>query len=565
MINMNSKIIILTLALLLAITFACALTPQDLTWNGYVNVYLDKPVFSVDENITGQIVINNNEDYPMVGNKLVFQIAQGKYSYPSEYSIDNVLLEDFISDIWALPRSMKTINFSLTKQLPGEYRLDVYSWILKSKFIGSSSIFLSPNSTTFTVAGNPVTNKVIIDRKNTVFGADGQKIAGPNSFPINAGAKINGIVSIKNNSQETVQGLKLSLSLCDWAIVFCQNPKEIIFDVPTLQGNETKEVTVEFTAPNTPSAYEINIKLLSATQLVSLYKSRVIVSGGTAKIRKVFIDGLKDRNYSVTTIISGSPDHFSNPSFENFQLNTQLFNKDQIVSQNSIPVSNINTGDINQFNFQANTTSFDKACIRIVKDNTTFEEECFSVPLEDLQNSYDALNPKAVDVSWNYNELTGILTLTLKKDSINARYRIIDLDKTLVLENVIQKGNYSKDISVQKNDLTLIIDDFDAKNQQVFTINLKSTTEKIKAAQSPVDSNKTEQFTQCNGTICNSSETCLGASYPLQNGTCCTTTCTPSIIPQNNDSLPPLIFTLAIILIIIAIFVVSSAVKELKK
>ncbi len=565
MINMNSKIIILTLALLLAITFTSALTPQDLTWNGYVNIYLDKNVYSADENITGKIIINNNENYPMVGDKLVFQIAQGKYSYPSEYSADNVLSEEFISNIWALPRSMKTINFSLTKQLPGEYRLDVYSWILKSKFIGSSSIFLSPNSTTFTVSGQSPNTNVIIDRKNTVFGADGQKIAGPNSFPISAGQKINGIVFIKNNSQTKVQGLKLALSICDWAIVFCENPKEVLFDVPTLEANESKEVVVDLVAPNIPSAYEINIKLLNATQIVSLYKSRVIVSGGTAKIRKVFIDGLKDRNYSITTIISGSPDHFSNPTFENFNINTQLFNKNQIVSQNSIPVSIINTGDINQVNFQANTPAFDKACIRIVKENTTFEEECFSVPLEDIQNSYDALNPKAVDVSWNYNENTGILTLNLKKDSINARYRIIDLDKTLLLENVIQKGNYSKDIPVQKNDLTLIVDDFDAKKQQVFTVNLKSTEEKINATQSPIDSNKPEQFAHCEGTICDSTQTCLGAAYPLENGTCCTTTCTTSISSQNNDSLPPLIFTLAIILIIIAIFVGNSVVKELKK
>jgi len=562
---MNTKTLLLTFVLLLTISFAQALEPQDFQWNGSANVYLANDSFSSDENISGYIVLSNIENYSMVGNKLVFQIAQGEYSYPSEFANDNVILESSISDVWVLPRGMKKVEFSLPPQAPGRYRLDCYSWILKSKFIGSSSIFLSPSSIDFTVLGTPSQEKVIIDRKNTVFGTESKKVSGPNGFPINAGDSIKGIVFVKNNSQTSISGLKLELSLCDWASVFCSNPNKQFFEVPTLAANETKEITVTLTAPNIPSAYEINIRLAKGEQTLSIYKNRVIVSGGTAKLRKIFIEGLKDKNYTLTAIISGSPDHFSNPVFENFQIIKQLFDKESIVSEESISVAKLDYYDINAFTFQAKVPSFDKACVRIAKENVTYEEECFSVPLEEIQKSYDELNPKAVEVSWNYNELSSNLTLYFKKDSLNTRYRLIDSDKTILEENVIQKGNFQKDISIEKKDLTLIVDDFDAKLQQVFTINLFSTSDKIKSTQNANDSNNPGQDILCKETLCKDNETCTGPAYLSANGTCCTKTCINSVITQNNFELPPLILLVAIILVIIAILVGFSAVKGMKK
>ncbi|MFA6399481.1 MAG: hypothetical protein WCW44_03885, partial [archaeon] len=294
-------------------------------------------------------------------------------------------------------------------------------------------------------------------------------------------------------------------------------------------------------------------------------KNRVIVSGGTAKIRKVFIQGLEDKNYSLTAIITGSPDHFSNPVFENFQLTKQLFNNGSIVSEDSVTIDKLSTGDINSFSFPAKTSYFDKACFRIIKENKTYEEECFSVPLSEIQASYDEQYPKAVEVSWKYNELNSVLTLYLKKDRLNSRFKLISSDKTILEENVIQKGNFQKDIPIQKSDLTLIVDDFDAKDQQVFTINLVSTNEKITSTQNPIDLNNSSQFVLCKDTLCNSNETCDGPAYLSANGTCCTTKCVASINSQNSDSQIPLILVIALVLGIVAILVGVNAVKELKK
>jgi len=138
--KMNLLFLLLTCILFSGIVFA-EISQEDTTWKGLIELNLSKTTFSQNEPITGIIRIHNQENYPIVGQRIVLQIAQGEYSYPSQINPnDNIILEETINEMWVLPDSYVDMPFSLPNQGGGDFRIDLYSWVVKSKFVGSSSI-----------------------------------------------------------------------------------------------------------------------------------------------------------------------------------------------------------------------------------------------------------------------------------------------------------------------------------------------------------------------------------------------------------------------------------------
>ena len=563
----RTGLVALCVALLLAPTLAYTYT--DLEWNDSFILHLDKASYAAGEPITGSVSIADSESYPIVAQKIVLQLAQGTYYYPSQDSTDNILAEQYIQDIWVLPKSMKRVQFSIPSPGAGSYRVDAYSWVLKSKFWGASSIFLNPISQTFSVAGTPSAGNASIQKKSTVFGAEGKAmVAGPIGFPVDAGGTIDGKVFITNGSSETKGSLKLLVSMCDWAIVFCDAPQEKSFDVPSMAPGETKEVDLELTAPAIPSAYEINMKVMNGSKIESIYKSRAIVTGGTAKLRKIFISGLADKKYSVSALMTGSPDHFTNPTFESFSVTAEAYSAGQKIEEHSLDYAKIGMDDILDANFTLDAKMFDRICMIVKKGGTEYEKECFSVPLTDIQGAYDAAHPELVKVDYAYNEAQKELKVTLTKKTlpVNARIRIFTSDQTLFEDEA--KGGYSftKTYGLEKEDITMTVDDFDAKMQQVFTLNLALGSKTQLAVDTSAEAQQSA-MASCAGSVCGEGMACSVAVYNSSQGACCPAVCAPAVSSSGQLSVAdvPLIVWVAVLMAILAAGISFSVFAKVRK
>jgi hypothetical protein len=536
---------------------------QDLSWGGNAELTLAKSSFTDNEPITGTITFYNTQDYPLVGGNAVIQLAQGSYEYPSQTSSnDNIIFEQVVPFNWILPKSSKTVSFSIPKQNSGNYRVELYSWVVKSKYIGASNILYNPISKEVTVSGNSSKIRAKINRELSIF----KGFMGPVGFPTKPSEGISGEVMVMNPSSVDKTGLKLGVTVCDWAEVFCSSENETLFDIPTIQANSNSVVSVKLNAPSTPSAYLINMKVYDGSEVDSIYKNRAIVLGGTAKIRKIYIDGLASKKYSINALISGSPDHFTYPDFNNFTINLTVFDNNNKIEEQTKQVASIKAGEILEQNFSINSKQLTSICMSINSQAKTFENECFEIPLKEIQNEYDLSSPKLVDVNWVYDESTNTLTFSLKKEKINSFVRLFFTEKTLYSESISEGSSFEKSIIVPKEDLLLSVDDLDAKEQQLFTLNFSLPVEKREVAQVAEDPTVKEQTEKpiCTGKICENNFTCTLATIDSLQGACCTGECTPLPLEENNSQVP-LIIWVALMFGVIAIIVVVNSIRQVKK
>jgi hypothetical protein len=559
---MMKKLMILgCLVLMLSITFSY--TPEDLIWDGYVKIDFDKDSFLPNENITGSIIIINDEDYPIVGEKLVFQIGEGEYKYPSQYAKDNIFFESVMPDVWVLPNSIKSVPFSLAGQQSGTYHLDFYSWIVKSKFVGSNAIFYGAQSSELIISGDLINTRAQIVRSATKFGQD--NTVGPQGFPVSPNETFSGVVAITNPTSQQKNDLKLIVSMCDWSSAFCESTDEKIINVPTIASNQTIEVNIELTAPTIPSAYEINL-VLKGVDIESIYKSRVIVAGGTAKVRKVYVDGLSNKNYSLNVLFAGSPDHFRNPTFDNFEMEMEIYDENRLVEKLNETILTIATGEISSKAMNIESKIFTKACVRFVKNNTIFEEECFTVPIEEIQKAYDAAFPELVKVNWNYNESVESLDLEFYKErtkGLDLRVRVINSTEILT-EKIIKTNSSTENLNlyVPKENLVITIDDFYAKEQVVVNLELNPSEFDL-----VTDENEVVLVTCTSNLVCSEGTVCNSQTYNSVDGACCPSECVDGVVSSETLMIfgIPFIFWIAIVIFIGAVAVLGNTLNIVKK
>lgn len=566
---MNFKNILIILILIINLICVSseqpAYTLDDLTWEGYISVNLDKTIFNPDEEVKGHLIIENGEHKPLLGQRIILQLAKGEYDYPSMLANDNIIFEQLFEDNWILPRTIKKIEFNLGQLNPGEYHLDVYSWVLKTMFVGSDAILYNPVTINFKVSGENEETEIYINRKLTNFGKE--KSIGPNGFPVEAGQKFSGEVYITNQTTTEKNNLTINIEICDWSKSFCNgelfdSEKEKIsktISVSKLLGKKDNKIDVELTAPLIPSVYEISITLKENEKILSIYKNRVIVTGGTSKIRKVLFGGLENKEYSLEVLFAGSPDHFTYPDFENFNLKMSVFNNEKLINEKEENYSKITTGEVKSNLFKIEEKEFDRICIEINKDNIIYDKECFSINLEGIQKDYDEKHPELMDIKYNYNSTTEELTLTLTKkvlNEINGRIRILKENNTTLINEVINhKGIFEKNYLLNKENYTLMIDDFDSKRQKVIYLNLSETDSFAR------DENN---LNSCGGIICPSGTVCDSKTYNSSEGDCCTTNCIPSIESSGVLGILtiPLIFWIGVILLIFSGIILFNTLKN---
>jgi hypothetical protein len=548
------KKIILILSLLICMNLVFASSVQDTLWDGYVNVEMDKETFNEDENISGSIIISNSEYMPAFGQTIVLQLNQGQYDYPSQFANDNIIDELIFKDNWILPRTKKKIEFSFKPHNSGEYHIDTYVWTMKSMLVGADSIFLSPTTTKINITGNNKNKNITINRLNTVF--EGEK--GPVGFPIEPGKEFFGTIVIDNKEITNAENLSLKLSICDWSCALNKEEPIKEINLPIVNANSKTNVDVSLIAPEIPSAYEIKIELFDGNTLLSQYKNRVIVIGGTAKIRKIYLNNVKG-NLTLTSILSGSPDHFNFPNFENFVLELDLFKDTTQIETKENSYSLIKSGEIINSTFEINSKDFTSLCLIVKKDNKIFEKECLEVPLLEAQKEYDILFPSIVDVKWNYLKNDKLLTINLTKNiNIDSILRIIQNGTVIHTKTISGTKSALEVLNLEPGQYILTVDDITAKRQIVNELNLGSILEEITANE------VSTQEIICTGQICTNNTVCDTTPYNSKNGACCTSKCIDPIQSSGFDLTQiPFILWVAILLLIIGIIVLINSVKKM--
>ncbi|MGI6589266.1 MAG: hypothetical protein ACOX1V_01220 [Candidatus Iainarchaeum sp.] len=560
--------IITLCALLLLSTSVFSSNLISFEWDELTSIELDKKEYELNEPITGKIIFYNQEEFPSLGTKIVLHLAQGDYDYPSQLNLsENILNEKIVDMDFVLAGKRKETLFSFDNPGSGEFRIDGYVWVVKSKALGASNIFYYPVSENFIVKGNNSKQRLVINRALTVF----EEVSGPVGFPINPNEEFSGKVVIDNLTTKEKKDIVVGLKICEWASPFCDEKEEKKFEVSNIPSKGQGFVNVNLIAPTIPSAYEIFINLYSEGELESVYKNRVIVKGGTAKVRKIGLGGIADRNYAINIVLLGSPDHFTYPVFEDFDLKVLLYNENNLIWEKTSKIEKINTGEsiIKEFNFDKDI--FSKICYLISKNNVGYDEGCFELDLNQILYEYELIHPPKIEAKYNYDEISKNLQLELVKKSatglreFNARIKIIDSDKAYYSKLIENQSYFKENILMEKLDLFLVIDDLNLKQQQVIPINLKTKGVNVYGESIDTPSNIVGGK-KCEGRVCPKDFVCDSKTELTIEGDCCYTNCIESGVFSTEGLIGiPLITWVALIMLVIAIIIVFEAVKKGRK
>lgn len=562
-------IVLLLLTLLTPIVFANSETISK--WDGFITLKLDKEVYDANEKINGVISINNLEEYPLFGGTIIFNIVEINNNETNKNFIENIISQEKIEGVWALKKSSKEFEFYIDTPGEGNYKINSYFQLLKTKISGDTGLLFNPISKTFSVNGNKSNRVQIIKNKTylTEFDprflpeievlkgvyAQEELITEPNAI-------VNGKVSIKNNTSEFKENLILLIRFCkDNSSFSCEKESKIFEDI-TLNPNEEKELSFSINAPNVSSSYEINYELKESDKIQSIYKNRIFVTGEGASLQKIIIPSIENKTFDLNAIFLIND---VNTSKQIFELKTSFFNSDVQINEFYETLE----FDLNNYfiskNFSVNEV-FNKVCFLIFANGFNIEEKCLEIKLEEAKEYYEELNPKLVNVSWEYNESNKELTLKLNKELINAKVTIIQKENIVeekTIENV--NGEYLFKTSLEKKDCLIIIDDYDAKQQQVVELVLDEFSDLRELVSASEDKNTEKNNYVCLGKVCEDGFVCNNTTYNSISGVCCTGNCVVEKVSSEIEEVFPLIIFVALILLVITIFVIKKTMFEVKK
>lgn len=329
----------LVFLIILGLLYSCHAQDTDkftsnIFFKGDVLFKLDKESYSAGDTIKTEILVANMDDYPLADNSLVIDIVRGpaeNHSYPSQLSDeDNVVFEAVVSGINLPAKSEKTVPFTYTipsDARAGSYRLEVYLKNERAPIVGMAHIFMSPKHVSYTVTGKGAFPAASIVRTKTVF----ETKPGPIGVGVNASGKVAGEVYVQNEGAAELKDLILKVVVCSWDDTTCKTEGYFWskdYAIASVASKATEKVVVEFNAPEKRDAYSIRLELLEKNgRMLSLYRSRFIVLGETAKIRKLVTDKLyyaADEKGTIKVLAAAAPDHYTNPVTKNAKLTVSI-------------------------------------------------------------------------------------------------------------------------------------------------------------------------------------------------------------------------------------------------
>ena len=406
-------------------SFNCALAESYTgfpVYKGDISITIANSTYRAGDNLQAVISLANMENITIAPLTLVIELVKvgENLSRDSQTSsMDNVFNEEIIQNKVLEPLSGKEINY--TYELPsdisaGTYRLDVYARSGIAPIVGVPHLFLLPRTAEFKVSGNGYYPQAGVSRAKTIFeNATGQ--IGPGVEP---GKIVEGQVYIKSLSNINLSNLSLFVGVCSWDDTLCSDGNYSIsqtYPIETIAPGQEIAINASFKAPIKPDAYSIRIEVRDLEgRTISLYRSRIVVHGKTAKIRMLDIDkpyyhqGLDGR---IRVVLGPSPDQDNKSVSVNSTLKVYLGdgNGEIFSSSRVIPEISIQGGLLSEtFNFNSTMETRDLTiCAEIYSDkNELYEKYCYEIP-------ESAVSKKARDIEseWNYDSAVKELNVHL--------------------------------------------------------------------------------------------------------------------------------------------------------
>lgn len=558
---MKTKTAIATmLALFLVFSTASAL-PNNFI-KGDLLLQIDKREYNAGETMQLSLTVTNLDPTPIAGASIVLEFVQGDQRFePSQASdSDNIFSEQKIPEISLRTGETKKIPFyfALPPDLAdGNYRVDAYFKTDLTYIVGIPHIFLSPKSEKFTVKGTGDYPNLKIVRTKTAF----NDTVGPVGAPTEPGSTIKGKVFIQNTGKQKSENAKLIVSICEWDDIACKTFDQIKeTKIETIEAGTEKEINVELTAPSIPSAYAIKIEIIEENRIVSFYRNRSIVSGGTAKVRKLSINNYEfsqNDTGKITLLVGPTPDHYSLPAFTDFDAKVWIENIEEkgIVFEDkvripSISIQEMKTQDYPSFEFPftaKQALSHFNLCASIEKTGTVFDKKCiefdarkFSLPQEEI----------LVKTYWKYDGEKKQLEIEFcsepNEKNMKAVFFLVEKGQTEPIgEGTLSAKCETKNFTVPIAALELVITNHSTKRQ---------TRETIELAQLSAAGIENKNCSEANGTVCAANEQCVvNEKQALDTEKCCLSKCEKTI--SSATKAPEQWLLIAIILIALLILI----------
>lgn len=566
---MRANLAAIALLLALILPFAYSASPPDIFIKGALQVQAEKETLLAGETLKLKITVSNLDDYPIADGAVVVEIVKGAgIPYPSQASDEGtVFYEEVLRGITLAAGQKKELAFEyvLPSDLSaGDYSAQLYFRTARAPIAGIAHLFVSPLTIPFSIANKSATAEfpaLNIVRTKTEFNG----YTGPVGAPTEPDSKIKGKVYVQNLSKTEVSGAKVFVALCEWDDTACDKYlSEGTYALQALKAGATTSADVEFQAPTQPSAYAIRIEVRDAQgKLLSLYRNRAIVYGGTAKVRKMQLNkaGFAQGDaVEVNFLLGPSPDHYKNPVFENFALEVEIKGMGGSTavlsgSENYAKISSETGYFEKQFVFTApEALAHFMLCGKVTKGGAEFDKYCYEV------NSGDFAVVKEpefkLSAEWKYNKTSALLTLKLcrladgKGADMNSHYFLQDSASGEIVKQRFfsSRGCYSDVLSVPQAKYLLVLDDYISRRQESFDLDLFK-----EVAEPAVETT----CAQLGGIVCPQGEGCADAfARASDSERCCAAKCVPK------GSVPPgpagsSLFSFILILIGVVLIVVA--------
>ena len=552
---MVKRILLLIAVLAVLAASACA---EELNYNGSASVRLDSQAFHFGEELNAQIELFNNEKFPIADSYIVVEIVNGgEFEYPSQlFDGDNIVFEQKIPGINIAQEGSKKTGFryEFPESMPsGSYRLDIYFKNTRAPIEGIPSIFLNPKSVPFSYFGQNEMPEAKIVRSKTVFGG----VPGPVGFAAEPNSGIEGKVFVENPSDSDLQDLKLAVTVCDWDDTAEENncKAAVTRAIDSLKKGEQKEIEIQLQAPPKASAYAVKLELKnSKNELLSLYRNRIIVTGATRRIHKLYTNKFyfkQGETVEINALVGPSPDHFNNPVLKSSTLvlsATNLENQEQLFTQSIA---------LDEKDFIEKKASFSapgeikkmRVCGRIEKDSAVLDEYCYDIDAL----AFAATQKQEIKADWEYDKKTQGLTINFCSVSpdalaqaINIIYQLQAGTQTIKMEGIKSGDCVEKQFTLPIGEYGLIMDNLDTNTQTRATIDLE---EYLKACVTlDCDDGNPCTMDDCKESAC--------YNIPLANGTSCgkNKACMEAKCVEESNTVPYIALAAALIIIIIAAY-----------
>jgi len=441
--------------------------------------------YSAGDILRTNISVRNLEPFPIFGATLVIELVHGQadYIYPSELAeTDNIFYETVIRGIDLQPGCDRNVPFEY--KLPddlrgGVYRFDTYLGTERSPIVGIPYIYISPKHRSFNVTGSGSFPGIMFVRNLTTFAGRRAQVGSL----VGAGQDVAGEIYIACNAPPA-DNLQLFVSICSWDDTLCVG-KEPLWNASYPIGacvNGLANINITLKAPDNPDAYAIRLELKDGERTVSLYRSRIIVSGEAAKIRKMHTD----KSYYkageegiISLLISGSPDHYTNPVVRNLKVSAYLLDNEKEVYRlsSTVPELSIDSGLVSldfRFPVSHDLGNF-TVCSEIESSSgVLFDKYCYNVSSSESQ-----VKEPAILADWSYDQKTGSLNVKMCSEGgmaqINASAIVIRKDNGMVdgVKDMLHLMPCA-DISFQTlgGEISLIATDLKTNSQYWFDLSL---------------------------------------------------------------------------------------------